>query len=391
MHIRFLKQKFYLFVTLERAMGIRRNLWMTATALALLPGLGFGANINEVSERVETLEGSVELLEEANAELRKDLDDRLRVSGYVDVEYIIQKDKDNTFRMHHMSLFFQKKISDKWKFFSEIEYEDTPKFSASGAKDADGNYVLDSGGEGKIFVEAVNLDYNFLPQAIFRFGRFFTPAGIWSVDHYPPFVSTQERPGHIRNIFPQLVDGAMVYGTLNLGGHYLNYDFYYVNGEGNTGKKDKNADKAMGLKASAILNVPMFSHLEVGGTGYFDPEDSKNGDQEKTALGVHAKLKYTDFILQTEAAFAQFSGDTSDKATRSGYYAQFIWEPAMWSLGVRHDNYYDRSNSDAKVTNSVFANYRFNTNLVVKVEHHIIDNAGTDDNKTVFSVVSYLE
>jgi len=359
-------------------MGIRRNLWMTATALALLPGLGFSANINEVSERVETLEGSIELLEESNAELRAELDDRLRVSGYIDVEYIMSKDDDNRFRMHHMSLFFQKKISDKWKFFSEIEFEDAPLFK-SGTE------------QGKIFVEAVNLDYSFMPEAIFRFGRFFTPAGIWSVDHYPPFVPTQERPGHIRNIFPQLSDGAMVYGTFNIGGHYLNYDAFYVNGEGNDGHGDANAEKGMGLKGSAILNVPMFSHLELGGTVYSDAKDTKNGDQEKLALGAHAKLKISDFAFQTEAAYAKFTGDTSDKATRSGYYAQLIWEPAMWSIGARHDNYYDRSNSDAKVTNSVFANYRFNTNLVVKVEHHFIDNAGTDDNKTVFSVVSYLE
>lgn len=364
-------------------MGMRGKILVTASALALLPGLGFSANVNEVSERVDGLEGSIELLEEANAELRNELDNRLRVSGYIDVEYVMSKGDDNQFRMHHMSLFFQKKISDKWKFFSEIEFEDAPLFK-KGTE------------EGKIFVEAVNLDYNFMPEAILRFGRFFTPAGIWSVDHYPPFVPTQERPGHIRNIFPQLVDGAMVYGTINLGGHYLNYDAYYVNGEGNDGSGDANAEKGMGLKASAILNVPMFSHLELGGTVYRDTNDTKakstaGGEQEKMAVGTHLKMKVNDFVLQSEAAFAKFTGKVSDKATRSGYYAQLIWEPAMWSLGVRHDNYYDRSKSDAKVTNSVFANYRFNTNLVVKVEHHFIDDAGTDDNKTVFSVVSYLE
>jgi hypothetical protein len=42
------------------------------------------------------------------------------------------------------------------------------------------------------------------------------------------------------------------------------------NGEGNNGHNDQDTGKAWGLKVSAVLAVPMFSHLEVGGTGYVD-------------------------------------------------------------------------------------------------------------------------
>jgi hypothetical protein len=228
-------------------------------------------------------------------------------------------------------------------------------------------------------------------QASFRFGRFFTPAGIWSVDHYPPFVPTQERPGHIRKIFPQLVDGAMAYGTLQFGKHFLTYDAYYVNGDGNNGHNDKNADKAIGVKASAIIGVPMLSHLELGGTVYVDPKDSKNKDNKRTAIGVHGKVKMKNIILQSEAAYATFDGGSEAVNTRAGYYAQVIYEPSAWGVGARHDMYSSEWDSNKTTTNSVFVNYRFNTNLVVKAEHHIIDKNGADDSKTVFSVVSYLE
>jgi len=228
---------------------------------------------------------------------------------------------------------------------------------------------------------------------MFRFGRFFTPAGIWSVDHYPPFVPTQERPGHIRKIFPQLVDGVMVYGTAQMGKHYLNYNVYYVNGEGNDGHGDANDDKGIGAKASAILGIPMFSHFEVGGTVYTDPKDTTYGDNERLSIGVHGKAKIKDITLQSEAAYATFEDGATSKGTVSGYYAQIIYEPSAWGVGFRHDMYdSDRSVDDETTTNSLFVNYRFNVNLVVKAEHHFIDDdKGNDDSKTIFSVVSYLE
>jgi len=104
------------------------------------------AHAESLDERVEMTEGNLELLEESIDDLRNELESQLRVSGYVDIEYIMSKDDDSRFRMHHMSFFFQKKISDKWKFFSEIEFKDAPLFKSGTS-------------EGKIFVEAVNLDY----------------------------------------------------------------------------------------------------------------------------------------------------------------------------------------------------------------------------------------
>ena len=107
-----------------------------------------------------------------------------------------------------MSLFFTKDFGNGWSFFSEVEYEDGPKFEGDG--------TTLSSQDGKIFLESVNMTYLHKPDLSARVGRFFTPAGIWSVDHYPPFVGTQLRPQHIRKIFPQVIDGAGVFGSLTL-------------------------------------------------------------------------------------------------------------------------------------------------------------------------------
>lgn len=356
------------------------------------------AQAETIENRLENLENTIELLDEANAELRTELDNRMKVTGYADAEYVVTDTKDKGFRMHHLSLFFQKNLSEKWRFFSEIEYEDAPKFDNENGE----TITVDTNGgtssatiknlgsaNGKIFVEAVNIDYLWKPQAIFRFGRFFTPAGIWSVDHYPPFVPTQERPKHIRKIFPQLVDGAMVYGTVGVGSHYLKYDAYVANGEGNNGHQDSNNQRAMGVKTSFIASIPMFSHFEVGGTFYSDPRLSSNSGK-KTALGGHAKVSMGDFTLQTEAAYAKFESPSS--ATVKGYYTQFLYSPNQWSGGYRYDYYDDGSGTTNRVANSLFVNYQALTNVVLKVEHHLISQDGKDDStKTIFSVVSYLD
>ena len=358
---------------------MKRSLKLIAGAASSFVLMSSLAQAASVDERLESLETGLEIAEEANAELRAELENQMRVSGYVDVEYVITDQRDEGFRMHHLSLFFQKKLSEKWRFFSEIEYENSPKF------ESDTSTTLKAS-QGKIFVEAVNVDYLWKPEAIFRAGRFFTPAGIWSVDHYPPFVGVQERPKHIRAIFPQLVDGAMVYGTLGLGANYLSYNAFVGNGEGNSGRRDGDSKRALGLKTSVVAAVPMFSHFELGGTFYNDPQMVGNNGSSKTALGGHLKAVMGDITVQAEGAYAKF--ETPTDTTTKGYYGQLTYAPNQWAVGARHDLYNEGSD---RVANSVFVNYQALTNLVLKAEYHMVDDNGTDSTKTILSVVSYLE
>lgn len=310
------------------------------------------------------------------------LDYMPKVSGYADIEYKMS-DADGAndgFRMHHLSLFFTKQWSDKWRFFSEIEYEDAPKFEGDG-----------SGGikafDGKIFVEAINIDYLWRPEMMFRLGRFFTPAGIWSVDHYPPFVSTQDRPLHIRKIFPQLIDGASIFGTLNLAENtFLNYNLFIGNGEGNNGHNDDNSKKGGGGKVSFLL--PFLDYTEIGGTAY---RDGLNNGDDKLALGMHGKFKKYDFTLQGEYATAKINSASGNDYSDHGYYAQLNYDWKDFSFGGRHD-FLDRKGKD-RTRETLFVNYHVNSNIVLKYEQHW-DNYGYEkDSSTtaLFSIVGYLD
>ena len=364
---------------------------LALASFTYLPSLGWAADdtddlreqLNELKDEIVILQDQLEETNVANA-------NRMNISGYADVEYhnSTQDGKEPGFRLHHMSLFFEKRLTDEWKFFSEIEYEDAPfleyEYTDSGTESAcEGCY-------GKIYLEAANFTYSWQPIANFRAGRFFTPAGIWSVDHYPSFVPTQLRPEHIRRIFPQVVDGVAAFGTLAMGNSFVNYDVYLGNGEGNSGSADNNGEKATGAKVALIL--PFLRYFEIGGSTYSDTQtDTTSGlDTEKTAIGAHMKVKFANLTFQTEYATADIKPEGSSSYERSGYYAQLLYDISKWTFGLRHD-VYDANDSDdeEKTFNSVFFNYHVNEAIVLKLEHHQ-DSTIEDYNHTIASVVLYL-
>lgn len=365
--------------------------------LALAPAIASSATLKELEDRITQLEEEALIATEGVYELSTDNDNRMKISGYVDTEYHMHtNDNVDRFRLHHMSLFFEKNLGDKWRFFSEIEYEDGPKL------EGDGTTMTDT--QGKIFLESVHMTYAWRQEANVRFGRMFTPAGIWNVDHYPAFVPTQERPQHIRKMFPQIVDGLQVFGTAAMGSSFVSYDLYTGNGNGNTGKGDQNEDKALGARLSVVL--PVLDHFELGTSYYSDDKDSSKGagDEEFIATGFHAKIKTGPVTLQYEQAAGAWDADE-----RKGYYAQLTYDWDKYTFGVRND-FYDKDAADtvdsdsatagvqvvdkSGVTyNSLFVNYHVNKAVTLKVEYHAVDLEDTtkqDFGKTIFSVVGYL-
>ncbi len=332
-------------------------------------------------------------VEELLKEYEERLDLGVDLSGYVDVEYrgSDKSGANNGFRMHHLSLFFSKNFNEKLRFFSEIEFEDTPKFDATN----DGSGDIKEA-EGKIFVEALNFDYRFKQWASIRVGRFFTPAGIWSEDHYPPFVSTQERPLHIRKIFPQLVDGMSMFGTRAVGKKsFLQYVAYVGNGESKTsGKKDDNGNKANGFRLNLIY--PFADEFMVGVSAYNDTEDTAHGGADKSSWGVHAKLRASDFTFQTELAKADYQYDDNITVDdeRDGFYFQTSYKMNKWTLGHRYDQYNaSKHDSDELTRNTLFVNYHFNASVSLKFEQHFDSHDSPtieDGNSFIFTIAAYL-
>lgn len=375
------------------AIGNKIALLTFATSTFLSASVWAADETEGVQEQLNLLKDEMAILQDQLEETNNANTNRMNISGYADIEYhnSTADGKEPGFRLHHMSLFFEKRLTNSWKFFSEIEYEDAP-FMEFDYTDSDSDSTCE-GCYGKIYLEAANFTYADDPTASFRAGRFFTPAGIWSVDHYPSFVPTQLRPEHIRRIFPQVVDGVSMFGTLAMGNTFLNYDVYLGNGEGNSGKSDNNSEKATGVKVSLLF--PILKYLEIGASTYNDTStDSVDIDTDKTSIGAHLKLKFLDFTFQAEYANAEIEPDTGNAYDREGYYAQLLYDIDRWTIGVRHDFYDEKDTSDLDVTiNSAFFNYHVNSAVVLKLEHHQVEDKDInkeDYDHTIASIVMYL-
>lgn len=317
---------------------------------------------------LQELKDEINIIEEQDAESSEKLSKITEISGYADVEYkFTNKDGDNDgFRLHHLALFFKKQINDNWKFFSEIEYEDGAKIEANNM-------------EGKIFVEALSLEYQLNQYLNLRFGRFLTPAGIWNVEHYPPFVTTQLRPLHIRKIFPQNSDGIGIYGTDIKNNILIDYSFYLGNGIDASGAGDINENKAVGGQVK--FHFPILNETILGLSAYKDVDKS---NIDINAYGVDLKVKYDNFTLQSEYA----KGEYEDKSEKYGYYVQLIYDISNFSLVYRYDILKELK-SKYKI-DSFALNYHFTPYIVAKLEHHLKKIEDDNINDTILSISAYL-
>lgn len=332
-----------------------------------------------------------QLAQDNALELEKQLHSKLQTSGYADVEFHSGSGPENHpgFRIHHFSLILTKQIDEHWRSFAEIEYEDAPRMEFTpGSPECEGDC------SGQIFLEAMNVDYSPSDSMGVRVGRFFTPAGIWSVEHYPPFVVTQEIPLHIHRIFPQLIDGALLHGAFPLNDTFLNYDVYAGNGEGTSAHGDNNHKKSLGMRAA--VQLPWLKRFELGASVYSDTLNGSNqSETSKFATGLHARVRRGQVAFQTEIAKARYQPTNAPDYTTAGYYAQLGVDISAATLGYRYDFFEEYDTVSATKTdlkrNSIFANYRVQKNVVLKLEHHRTSREhASGENLTLASVAVYL-
>ncbi|MEE8574130.1 MAG: hypothetical protein V3T30_01855 [Thermodesulfobacteriota bacterium] len=334
--------------------------------------------LKKVEEESEKLKELIEIVEAETDETLHSLSKFVDISGYADAEFhFTDKDDANSgFRIHHLSLFFSKDIQEKWKFFSEIEFEDAPFYQANDSTMTAADWKI---GQGKLFVEQMYIEYQPLIGLDLQFGRFLTPAGIWNVYHYPPYVPTQTRPMFVRKIFPQVSDGLQVRKTFTKGGVRLNTHAYVSNGTGNPGSTDFNENKGVG--AMVNLSPGILDTFDIGLSYY--GERTNAGDRNDSG-GAHLKVSAKGLTLQTEVALRQHDMKDGTKDYKDiGAYGQLTFDKGKWTLAGRYD-WYDMmrgtQNSDAYVFTGA-VNYHLYHNVIGKIEYdyYKFDDHTVDD------------
>lgn len=376
---------------------MRRNAKTTAmllTALCLL--WAAPSKAGAADERLDRLEQELQELKKENTEIKKRVGnaetdgEELRhnmgllsklvdVSGYADAEFVFtgQQDEHNKFRVRHLSLFFTKDIQKEWKLFTEIEFEDAPLIESNPANDA----VAKS--QGTLFVEQMYIEYHPHVNWDVRVGRNLTPAGIWPIYHYPPYVPTQTSPLFYKVIFPEVADGALLRSSFNVMDSVLDTHLYVANGSGNPGNTDRNQNKAAGAR----VNLDVVHGLSAGASFYGEKD---NQDIRRSSYGAHLLYNRANFKLQTEFAFRHnnASGGVNDR----GLYAQLSYDLKDWTLAGRAD-WYDRNDKvskDAHYRYTGALNYHFAHNVVGKVEYNrneFADRSIRDYNEVIMAIV----
>jgi len=105
-----------------------------------------------------------------------------------------------------------------------------------------------------------------------RVGRFLTPVGIWSVDHGSPVILTVQQPYYLSTvpIFPQVQEGAMVFGNLALGDNDAEYAVYLSKGreDDNKGTNRIQSVDDLSVGAHANVRVAALGGTRFGASGY---------------------------------------------------------------------------------------------------------------------------
>ncbi len=337
--------------------------------------------IKELKKENEDLKNRLDNLEIANEETKLFIENYsklVEISGYADVEYQFtnQQNENNKFRIHHLSLFFNKDIQKEWKLFSEVEYEDAPLIESSSSA----NTV-----QGKIFVEQVYIEYHPELNWDVRIGRFITPAGIWSIYHYPPYVPTQREPLLFNVIFPETSDGAQIITSFPFEKFNLDTHLYIANGSGNSGGTDLNNNKAVGAR----LNFDSLSNLS-GGASYYREKD--NTDSLNSSYGLHLLFSHADLKIQTEYAIRRHEPQNTANFNDASWYAQVSYDIGKWTIAGRYD-WYDpngKAGGDSQLRYTGALNYHFAHNVIGKAEfnrNEYEDPSKKDYNELILSMV----
>ncbi len=350
-------------------------------------------------DRIDRLEKEVEGLKKENEALKDRVDaveaegeeikhgvgtlSRLvEVSGYADAEFTFTDNEaeNNRFRIRHLSLFFTKDIQREWKLFTEIEFEDAPRIESNTASDT----VNKS--QGTLFVEQMYIEYHPRVTWDLRVGRFLTPAGIWAIYHYPPYVPTQTGPLFYKVIFPEVSDGVQLRNSFTIKDSALDTHLYVANGGGNPGRLDRNQNKAVGLR----VNYEFLGGVSAGASYY---REKDNSDLMRNSYGVHLLVNYGPSLrFQAEYALRHNSPEGADSFYDKGLYALAAYDIGRWTVAGRYD-WYDENSSDPQKDQFRYTgalNYHFAHNVIGKAEYskYVFDDPSKKDfNEFIMAIV----
>lgn len=250
------------------------------------------------------------------------------LGGYATASYQNLKHGPSRIALDNLSLFVWWQGEGRWKFFSELDYENVLASNSFGQEGEDHYLAL----------ERLYLDYDVTDTTTIRAGKFLTPIGRWNLIHATPLVWTTSRPLITTRSFPTNVTGLMLYGTLPAMANGFEYTLYASRGNEIRPNPDLDTfDEAIG--AHAI--IPLSTEAQIGiSLASFEQENAPNETKQIAGLDfVWARSRYEfsaegvyrfsdkGHLWDERGAFGQLVVPLSEKTYAVGRYE--VYQPAL--------------------------------------------------------------
>jgi hypothetical protein len=210
----------------------------------------------------------------------------LTVSGFADFSFYLPLYKPDSvwagaglpaqpgFYVGNLNLYFSRNISERCRALAEVRF----LYEPHGASDAGGQRIDTTVADhaavdrpiqwGAIRIERVHVDCDLTSWLTLRMGQWFTPYGIWNIDHGSPTIIAIRRPYVVGDeLLPEQQTGLQLFATRARGDFRLGYYLTLSNGRGQIGSyEDLDSNKAIGGRLE--LGYSRLGELALGGSYY---------------------------------------------------------------------------------------------------------------------------
>ena len=261
--------------------------------------IGSGPGVTEAAAEAAGPEAEADALV---AELAQEVDatayekpQLLNIYGYLDVgfeKFFIPKSsflhgivptRASTFVLGNANVFFDAQVRDAWRGMLELRFTNVPHGNdRTFATGTGGGYarvdrrVLDTTSPngrnsvllGAVIIERAWINYSAADEFNIKAGYFFTPWGIWNIDHGTPTLISLVLPdAQVAEMYPLRQTGLQAHGTFLMPPAELGYHLFVSNGR-TVGQTDVTENKAFGGRIFYGANTPGLE-WKVGASGYY--------------------------------------------------------------------------------------------------------------------------
>lgn len=251
-----------------------------------------------------------------------------------------------------LSLFVWWDGQGRWKFFSELEYENL-LYTEKNAK----------GENGYLSLERLYAEYALTDSVAVRGGKFLTPIGRWNEIHATPLVWTTSRPLATQYLFPTNMSGVMVSGSLPNLGRGIDYTFY--ESDGNEIRPNPALDPFREAFGSHVVVNSLYGTQFGFSYVSFEQDHSKPAHNE--LFGSDFLWIHNRFEIMAEAEYRR--SDAGSRNNEWGGYIQFVAPLSERLYGVaRYENLHLAQEPNTTQLRVAGLNYKLSSHLILKIE-----------------------